>query len=97
MSEARILAAFWQPKAKRFCELTSEEVTARCGYGVSSREFQALAQTRVILSSGIPCEKKTRLYRLSAEGEDRVAAMIRFGTMPKPSPRLTAIPREAAE
>lgn len=91
MSEARILAAFWQPKAKRFCELTAEEVRDRSGRDISCPEFRSLVQRRVIRWTTIASDSQVKVYRLYPEGERRVSAMVVMGTLPRLT-KLTAIP-----
>lgn len=93
MSEARILAAFWNRNQGRFCELTGAEVKHRSGLDINSD-----AGKTIIQDGSIQFEKfdthQGRLYRLSRDGEARVTAMIVMGTLPKPMHRLTAIPPE---
>lgn len=94
MSEARILAAFWQPKSKRFCELTSDEIMERSGHHVTCGTFRALTEHKVVIHSVIATDCRVKLYRLSPEGERRVSAMIVMNRLPKFGRRLTAIPQE---
>ncbi len=97
MSESRILAAFWQPKSRRFCELTVEEIRARSGVDTDGGEFRQLTQHKVIRKQVICSTSPVSVYRLSPEGERRVSAMVVLGKLPKINRRLTAIPKEAAE
>jgi hypothetical protein len=94
MSEARILAAFWKPKSRRFCELTSDEIMERSGHHVTCGTFRALIEHRVVIYSTIVTCSRIKLYRLAPEGERRVSAMIVMNRLPKFGRRLTAIPQE---
>lgn len=101
MSEARILAAFYNAKQGRFCELTANDVMDRCRMTVTSYDFKSLVQRRIILRSVIKEWHPIVIYRLAPEGERRVSAMVVLGTLPKRPVRLSAVPptsrQEAAE
>jgi hypothetical protein len=92
MSEARILAAFWQPKSKRFCELTADEIMERSGHHVTCGEFRALIEHKVIRFQTIYSDARCKVYRLAPEGERRVSAMVVMNRLPKIGRRLTAVP-----
>ena len=98
MSEAKILAAFWNQLQGRFCELTGDEVLQRSGTAANMRDFQSLLARDII--QAYRKNKVTHgmaLYSLSPEGERRVSAMVVMGVLPKRQPRLTANPKEAAK
>lgn len=94
MTEARILAAFWQPLSRRFVELTADEIRSRVHVDPQCPEFRQLLQHRVILRTTIPSDSKVKVYRLAPEGERRVSAMIVMGRLPGINRRLTAIPQK---
>ena len=95
MSEAAVLAAFWQPRARRFVELTGQEVMRRCGMTLGAAPAQSLLQRGFITrekAQGLNSHEW--IYRLTITGERRVRQMIDAGMMPKPTgPRLTAKPQ----
>lgn len=71
MTEALIIAAFWQPKSKRFCELTADEIKQRCGAIPQSLEFIGLVQNETILKQTIDTSARITVYRLSLHGQQR--------------------------
>ena len=94
MTESRILAAFWQPNAKRFVALTGSEILDRSGLSMGSPEGRSLTQRGFIRIKRLGGTNTTdnRAYSLSPAGERRVSAMVVMGTIPKPVFRLTANP-----
>ncbi len=92
MSEARILAAFWQPNSKRFCELTGNEIRERTRMELTSPEFRQLSQHRLILRTKL--QDNFHVYRLSPAGERRVSEMVVMNTLPKIARKLTAKPQD---
>lgn len=92
MSEARILAAFYQPKSKRFVSLTTDEVAQRCGLPVGHPDARSLIARGIILRQRLQgVNKGAWAYHLSPGGERRVLAMVVVGTLPRPFLRLTAV------
>ena len=93
MSEARIIAAFYQPKAKRFVSLTSDEIRNRSGFPPGHPNARSLIARGVITRTKLQGMNASEwLYSLSRDGEARVSAMVTMGTLPKPVFRLTATP-----
>ncbi len=94
IEEARILAAFWQPKSKRFCELTAGEIRERTGMTTDCSDFAQLTKHKVIVWQALGCGTGIRVYRLSAEGQRRVGMMLGQNSLPATGRKLTAIPQE---
>ena len=98
MSEARILAAFYQPKTRLFVSLTGDEILQRSGLPPGHTDARSLIARGVIVRQRLQgVNKGIWAYHLSPGGERRVLAMTVVGTLPKTFVRLTAQPKEAAE
>jgi hypothetical protein len=97
MSEARILSAFWNPRQKRFVELTAPEVRQRTGIAIGDRDGRSLIARHFITRYKVQgMATNDWLFRLTPAGEARVSAMVVLGALPKFTSRaLTATPQEA--
>lgn len=95
MSEARILAAFYNRRQGRFCSLLATEVTHRSGSSLTSTEGRSLIQRGFITREELTgVHTQCWAYSLTPKGEARVSAMVVLGTLPKTTFRLTAKPPE---
>lgn len=96
MSEAFILAAFYQPKSRRFVPLTREEFQQRSGFMPGHPDAMSLIARHIIKREKPPgMQTDEWIYSLSIKGEARVRQMAETGALPKVA-RLTGKPKGGA-
>ena len=91
----RILAAFWQPRSRRFCYLTNEELTARSGYMPGHPRVRELIKEGKIIRERIQgASNDEYVFCLSPAAQRLVTALADQGKLPQRPVKLTATPQE---
>ena len=102
MSEASILAAFWNRSQRRFVELLEHEVRRRSGVPVGPDDLgnlclEGLLRSKRLTKRLTKAVDQPTIYHLSRLGQAQVQRMVDGGTLPLPATRLTATPQEAVK